>query len=158
MKLRILAALAVLAQPAAAIAQDDRPVWWLHIEDGEATLGYSIPDSDDGGPTLQCDRPGAGETPGKVRVGLLLERRLRGATTSLQIRAGAVIGNYPAKATPEEMYGGTELDAVVPLASPVITEFARTGRIRFTAAGEVVNPAIAPAAKVAALMRFCRGR
>ena len=42
-----------------------------------------------------------------------------------------------------------EIDALVPVTSPVITEFARTGRIRFTAGGQVSNPPLAPLAKIA---------
>ena len=148
---------AALTLPATASAQDDAPVWWLNVDGREATLGYSIPDSDDGGPTLTCTKPRAGQPPGKVHVGLLLEQRVRGATTSVQIRAGSVVGAFAATATPEEMYGGTELDAYVPVASPVFTEFARTGRIRFTVGREVINPPVVPMAKVAALLKVCRG-
>ncbi|MFO1013379.1 MAG: hypothetical protein U1E50_06400 [Caulobacteraceae bacterium] len=151
------AAFASAALPTLTLAQDDNPSWWTMTEGRSVSLHYGVPDSEDVGLILQCDRPRAGAPAAKLKIYFLVEQRVRGGATNVQMRAGTVTGNVLATATPEEMYGGSELTAYVPVTSPVIVEFARTGRIRFTAAGELVNPAVAPVAKVAALLKVCRG-
>lgn len=151
----------VLAAVCAAIAlpalAQDRPIWFLNAGDGLATLGYAIPDSEDAGPMLTCDRTTRdAATAGKISVTIFVDEPIRGRTTSLEIKAGTVIGNFPAKVMPDEMNGGSQIDALVPVSAAVIAEFARTGRIKFTAGGQVVNPPVAPVAKIAGLMKVCR--
>lgn len=173
MKLKALAALAALALPAAALAQDDRPAWWLNGGGDAAMLGYSIPESDDAGPMLTCDRSTRNpETAGKVSVTIFVDHRIaarlagenwvdgRGRpapwAAMIKITAAGVVAEYPALAHPDEMNGGSQITALVPVGAPVLAEFARTGRIRFESFGEIDNPPIAPVAKVAGLMRVCR--
>lgn len=153
-KLLLAAAIAAVALPALA---QDRPIWFLNAGDGLATLGYAIPDSEDAGPMLTCDRTTRNPaTAGKITVTIFVDEPIRGRTANLEIKAGTVVGNFPAKVMPDEMNGGSQLDALVPVTSPVIAEFARTGRIKFTAGGQVVNPPVAPVAKIAGLMKVCR--
>lgn len=163
MKIRVFAAISalavsVLAAPLGAAAQDENPNWWQNAEGRTSYLHYSTQDSEDPGLFFACERPRAGAAPGAIRVFMLSDQRVRGATTPMLIKAAAVVGTYAAKAVPEEMYGGSELTASVPANAPVLVEFARTGRIKVTAAGSVMNPPVAPVAKVAAFMKACRGR
>lgn len=151
-------ALPALTAPLAATAQDENPTWWQYVEGRRTYLHFSTQDSEDPGLVLDCERPRAGAAPGPIRVFMLSDRRVSGATTPMQIKAAAVVATYPAKAVPEEMYGGSELTASIPARAPVMLEFARTGRIKVTAAGSVMNPPVAPAATVAAFMKACLGR
>jgi hypothetical protein len=71
------------------------------------------------------------------------------------VRSGRFVGRFAGHALPDEETGGSSIEATVPMASPVMRAFARTGRLRLTAYG--VGPVLpaAPPARVARFARVC---
>jgi hypothetical protein len=164
----VLIALALLTAVAGpASAQDDRR-WNFHEDEEGLSLSWAIPDSDDSGPFFYCQR---GE--GKVGVVLFVRRRLavgepnaqgqwlnaRGEAAPwpgvLSLSSGKVTTSAQGGVVNDEMDGGSMIEAKLPPGSPVLAEFARTGRIRLMAFGETANLAGAPLAAVRALIQDC---
>ena len=84
------AAFASAALPTLTLAQDDNPSWWTMTEGRSVSLHYGVPDSEDVGLILQCDRPRAGAPAAKLKIYFPVEQRVRGGATNVQMRAGTV--------------------------------------------------------------------
>ena len=71
------------------------------------------------------------------------------------VRSGRFVGRFAGRALPDEESGGSSIEAAVPMASPVMRAFARTGRLRLSAYG--VGPVLptAPPARAARFARVC---
>jgi hypothetical protein len=140
--------------------------WRLTVAKDEALLTYADGSGEDATTSLRC-----APHSGRIRVTMFLEHRqadhLRGAEwvdkagrqapwkTNLSVASGDVNDSFPAAVNADEMNGGSQLDAAIPAASPVMTDFAKTGAIRFTAYGETVRQPKVPAAKAAGLVKAC---
>lgn len=164
----LLIALAAAAVGSPAFAQPDVRQWNLFIDDEVAQLSWAIPESDDGGPMFAC-APGDG----MVKITQLVEHRLatEAPTTDgawvdaagrpapwageMTITSGKLSETYAAVVTPEEMYGGSIVEAEAAPESPVMASFGRTGVIVLSSFGERERPAPAPTAKVGALLKAC---
>lgn len=151
-----------------AFAQSDVRHWTLNIDDDLAQLSWAIPESDDGGPSFSCS-PGEG----MVKVVQLVQRRLAtDAPTAdgtwvdaagrpapwpglLTLTSGKLTHSYAAVVHPEEMYGGSIVEAEIGPETPVLEAFGRTGVIALSSFGERETPPRAPAAKVRALLNAC---
>jgi hypothetical protein len=155
-----LLAFSLAASPALAAP------WGLTVAKDEALLTYADSSGEDAATSLRC-------TPhsGKIRVTMFLEHRqadhLMGAEwvdkagrrapwkTNLSVASGDVNDSFPAAVNADEMNGGSQLDAAIPTASPVVAAFAKTGAIRLSAYGETVKDPKVPAAKAAGLVKAC---
>ncbi len=147
------------AAPTAAEADGETRKWSFGQDDERAYLVYAIPDSDDAGPALHC-RPGSG-TVGLFHWVEHRESEEVGAPPTaarLSLSSGTVARTYPATATGEELYGGSQVEARIGADDPVLAEFARTGRIAFEAFGESHAPPAAPVQDVRGLLAACARR
>lgn len=162
----------LLASPAAA---QDRE--WIYVDTGETVaLTYAIPESDDGGPSFHCTR---GE--GLVHVLFFVEHRIAtdapredgvwvdkkgkpapwkgvlGVQSSYGSGAIKVVQNagLAAEVTPDEMSGGSMLDAKVKPSAALLSTFSQGGVIKMSAYGETATPPPAPTDKVQALLKAC---
>lgn len=162
----IVAAVTLLLVAAPAAAQD-KAVWNLSVDDQGATLFYAIPETDDGGPSFMCQAHS-----GTVSAILFVERRLAERVTDagawvdalgnpepwpgeLKIASGAVTDTFPAAVNADEMNGGSMVEASLPLDSPVILAFGKTGQIKLTSFDESSTAPAAPTAKVRDLLKAC---
>ncbi len=164
----LLISIACIAAAGPALAQPDERQWTLTLGDDLAQLGWAIPESDDGGPSFSCS-PGDG----MVKVSQLVTHRIATETPTadgnwvdakgrpapwpgeLTLASGGVRETYPAIVQPEEMYGGSFVEAEIGPETPVLAAFARTGVIVLTSFGESEKPPAAPTAKVRALLAAC---
>jgi hypothetical protein len=151
----------LVASPAAAGGP-----WRLSVAADEAMLTRADGSGEDAATSLHC-------TPksGAVGVTLFLDHRLAdhlmgdqwvdkaGARApwkiALTVTSGAVATSGPALANPDEMNGGSEIEATIPANAPVMIEFAKTGALRLIARGETVRDPPIPKAKAAALVAAC---
>lgn len=164
--LLIIVSVAAIATP--ALAQPDQRRWNLHIDDDLAQLSWAIPESDDSGPAFACS-PGDGT----VKITQIVAHRIATETPTpdgtwidaggrpapwpgeLILTAERISERYPAVVHPEEMYGGSIVEAEVGPETPVLEAFGRTGVIVLTSFGETEAPPPAPSAKVRALLNAC---
>lgn len=164
----LLIAIACTAIAAPALAQPDERRWTLHIDDSLAQLTWAIPDSDDAGPSFSCS-PGDG----MVKVTQLVEHRVATEQPTadgtwvdakgrpppwpgeLRLTSGKVSETYAALVQPEEMYGGSFVEAEAFPETPIFEAFAKTGVIVLTSFGESDKPPPAPRASVRALLHAC---
>jgi hypothetical protein len=137
----ILAATPALAAP-----------WTLSVTRQSVMLSDADDSGEDAATTLQC-KPKSG----RITVHFFLEKRVSDTVKAgtLTVKSGAVSAQFAARATPEEMYGGNEIEATVPADAPVVAAFAKTGVLRLTAWGETARGGAIPLAKAAGLVKAC---
>jgi hypothetical protein len=75
--------------------------------------------------------------------------------TQMTVASGAVSAAVAAKSNVDEMNGGTQVDASVPAAAPVMAEFGKTGKLKLTAYGESSRDPAVPATKAAKFLAAC---
>lgn len=136
--LLLAAGVALAAGPVRA--QDEVAVWTLSTEGDDAYLVYGIPDSDDGRIALSCAKRS-----GKVKVVAPVERRVasrldpsgqwrdaKGRSnpwpTPVTLSSGATTAQLQGQAQPDEMNGGSTVEAALPAGSPVLQAFARSSQ------------------------------
>ncbi len=154
--MRRVALVALLcALPGAAIA--GLGAWRLSIDRSGAHLTDALPDSDDVATAFHCD-------PGEklVHVYATIGRRLIGAKpppwpATLTMTSGTLVRRVPARAMPDEETGGTDLEAVIAAADPLMTAVAKTGQLKLAAAGEPIQMRPIPATKAARFVHSCGG-
>ncbi|MGA0603061.1 hypothetical protein ACO2Q3_20305 [Caulobacter sp. KR2-114] len=158
-----LAALAVLAVAAATPALARSP-WRLASADGETMLTDG--DGEDMAASLRC-KPHAG----RIDVTFLVDHNLAdhqvGDTwadkaghrapwaVTVHAASGAAAADIAGKANADQMNGGSEIDLVLPAASPVAQAFAASGALKLTAFGETPKLPPAPAALAAKFVKSC---
>ena len=125
----LLAAAAVLATPAAALAQPDAAaIWQVFPRDGgETHLSYGVPETDNVAVGLTCRAHAR-----TIRVGVTLDNagsHREGSTwqTTIALRSGAARGSWSGRATYGEI--GVQADANVPANHPVLRAFAASGQL-----------------------------
>lgn len=156
--------IALIATP--VVAQD--AAWNLVASHGQAMLTYGIPDTDDGGPSLSC-----GADPTMLRASMWVEKRLATDTPredgswadangrpapwkgELTLSSGKIKVTLPALVHPEEMYGGSIVEAAVPVSSPLVEAILETREIQFESFGERTELPRLPGATPMALIRSC---
>lgn len=150
-----------------ATAQDDEAVWTLSLDGGEAYLVYGIPDSDDGRIALRCEKRSSKVTvmaPVEHRVASKLDasgqwRDARGRANPwpvpVTLSSGAAKAQLPGQAQPDEMNGGSTVEAVTPTTSAVMQAFARSGRLALAAYGETVSEPPVPTKSLGAFLKAC---
>ena len=161
-------ALAFLLAAGPAAAQDDTAVWMLITEGPGAYLAYGVPDSDDGRIALHCG-DGAGKVtvlaPVSHRVDSRLDesqvwRDMRGRPepwpVTVTLASGKTKAQVEGAAHPDEMNGGSTIEADLDVASPVMKAFAASGRLSVSAYDETVEEPPAPRRDVEILLRTCR--
>ena len=163
---------ALLTSPAAA-----QKAAWSYVDTGESVaLTYAIPDSDDGGPSFHCTR---GE--GFVHILFFVEHRIatdmpredgvwvdkkgkpspwKGVLGVQSSYGGGAIkvvqdAGLAAEVTPDEMSGGSMLEAKVKPTAALLSAFSQGGVIKMSAYGETATPPPAPTDKVQALLKAC---
>lgn len=157
-----LAALTLLA--GAAQAQDQR-VWRLYNGPDVISLAYGVPETDDVTQVLMC-APGhrirasfifQHEVAARLDGERWLDARGRAAPwpTRLTLASGATSATLDAETLPDQMNGGSMVSATFAPGGPVMTTFARTGRISATAYGETIAPPPASVARVRRFLQLC---
>ncbi len=164
--LLLIAGAAAIATP--TLAQPDERTWTFRLDDDLVQLSWAIPDSDDAGPAFTCS-PGEGT----VRVSMVVTRRVAmEAPTAdgvwvdaagrpapwkgeLELRSGRTTDRYPALVHPDEMNGGSMVEAEIAPETPALEAFGRTGVVVLSSFGETEAPPPAPSAQVRVLLNAC---
>lgn len=147
--LALTALAAVLAASATTAAA--QPGYRWSVNNGErSNLTWGSGEEEDTHQSLSC-------MPGDARVQfyVAVDARPTGRSARLTISSGSTRMTVTARANSEEMNGGGEVWATVPVRSPVLLAFRRTGRIRFAALGRTVTPGPARPAMVSSFLNTC---
>ena len=165
MRRALALAAALCAGPAGA--QDEVAVWTLSLEGEAAYLVYGVPDSDDGRIALSC-RKGSGRVTVMAPVTHRVESRLDPSgrwldarerpspwPVAVSLRSGSARAELRGQAQPDEMNGGSTVEATLAAGSPVLLAFSRSGRLSLTAYGETVDEPPAPAGRASAFLKAC---
>ncbi|MDO8902720.1 MAG: hypothetical protein Q7V15_15345 [Phenylobacterium sp.] len=161
--LSLLLTTTILAAPASA---QDR-AWAYRPAPDPAQLGYATPDSDDLVLALSCSKDSR-----QLVAHFPVDRRL--ATTlvggrwlddvgraapwpvSVTIASGEVQTTIPGQADVDALGEGSIIQVEFADRAPVAEAFARTGQIRFSALGGMVEPPPAPRRELRSFLRYCR--
>ena len=162
---RWLVALAVLAMTTGAAQAKEERVWRLYTSSDLISLVYGVPETDDVAQVLMCAPHRRIRTnftfEHEVAVRQDGERWLDSAgraspwPTRLTVSSGDATATLDATTEPDQMNGGSSVSATFSTGGPVMTAFARTGRLRVTAYGETLSLPPAPVARVRRFLQLC---
>lgn len=150
-----LTAAAVLLAASSAAAQDIRPAWTQVSEADGHYLTLAVPESDDVWLQLRCGL----RSPARVELSAYTVPPGEGPPMDATLSSGDVSIPLRLRALPNEMTGESWEDAL-PLGSPVLTAFARTGELRLNVGTLELDHGAPTAEERAAATRFlrlCRG-
>lgn len=162
---RLLSLLAALSLIAGSAQAQDQRVWRLYNGPDQVTLVYGVPDTDDVAQVLMC-APGhriqahftfEHEVAVRLDGDRWLDARGRAAPwpARLSLASGAAAATLDATTMPDQMNGGSTVSATFAPGGPVMTAFARSGRLRASAYGETVTLPPAPLARVRRFLALC---
>ena len=158
-------AFTVLTLVAGAAQAQDQRVWRLYNGPELISLAYGVPETDDVTQVLMC-APGhrirasftfEHEVVARLDGERWLDARGRAAPwpTRLTLVSGAATATLDATTQPDQMNGGSTVSATFAPGGPVMTSFARTGRLRASAYDETLALPPAPLARVRRFLQLC---
>jgi hypothetical protein len=159
-----LCACALLAIPsisASAPTPDTAPAapafhwkWALTINAQAVYIGEA---DDDESNSVSCQKPLNGKVAFHLHVDADTPTGPAPWKTRMTVRSGAAAITVPAEAQDNEDAGGADVIIDLPVKSPVVANFGRTGELKMSALGYASDSPPVPVAKAAKLVRLCGG-
>jgi hypothetical protein len=152
-----LAALSLHPQAVAATAPAAPAFHWkwvLTINSDGASIGEH---TDDEANSIYCEKPYKGKIDFHLHVETDPPKSDPPWKTQMTVTAGAASVTVAAKADDNEDAGGSDVTITLPVTSPVVIAFGKTGALKMKAMGYTSDSPALPAAMAAKLVKTCAG-
>ena len=128
--------------------------WVLTVNKDSVYIGEH---TDDESNAIFCDKPLTGFVNFHLHVETDPPTSDPPWKTHMTIRSGAATVTVAGEATPNEDAGGSDVIVKLPVKSPVVAAFGKTGALKMTAMGYTSDSPSVPVAQSAKLVKLCGG-
>jgi hypothetical protein len=128
--------------------------WALTINAQAVYIGEA---EDDESNSVSCQKPLNGKVEFHLHVDADKPKGPAPWKTHMTVRSGAAAITVPAEAQDNEDAGGADVNIDLPVKSPVVADFGKTGELKMSALGYASDSPPAPVAKAAKLVKLCGG-
>ena len=128
--------------------------WVLTINDQAVYIGEA---DDDESNSVSCQKPLNGKVQFHLHVDAETPKSQPPWKTHMTVRSGAAAITVPAEAQDNEDAGGADVIIDLPVKSPLVADFGKTGELKMSALGYASDSPPVPASKAARLVKLCGG-
>jgi hypothetical protein len=128
--------------------------WALTINAQGVYIGEA---EDDESNSVSCLKPLNGKVEFHLHVDADKPKGPAPWKTHMTVRSGAALITVPAEAGDNEDAGGADVSIDLPVKSPVVADFGKTGELKMSALGYESDSPPVPVAKAAKLVSLCGG-
>jgi hypothetical protein len=128
--------------------------WVLTINTQAVYIGEA---DDDESNSVSCQKPLNGKVEFHLHVDADKPKGPAPWKTRMTVRSGAAAITVPAEAQDNEDAGGADVSIDLPVKSPVVAAFGKTGALKMSALGYASDSPPVPVAQAAKLVKLCDG-
>ena len=153
-----LSACALIAIPSISASAPAAPAFhWTWALTNNAQAVYIGEADDDESNSVSCQKPLNGKVEFHLHVDAAKPKGPPPWKTRMTVRSGAATITVPAEAQDNEDAGGADVIIDLPVKSPVVAAFGKTGALKMSALGYTSDSPSVPVAQAAKLVKLCGG-
>jgi len=153
-----LCACALIAIPSISASAPAAPAFhWKWVLTNNAQAVYIGEADDDESNSVSCQKPLNGKVEFHLHVDAATPKGPAPWKTRMTVRSGAAAITMPAEAQDNEDAGGADVSIDLPVKSPVVAAFGKTGALKMSALGYASDSPSVPVAQAAKLVKLCGG-